>query len=410
MLIGKVLCAFGRYNYGDINRGQSYEYSHFLPAWMNISKSVIFFDTLDRNKYENYSELNRDFLKFVETEQPDIIFCSLMCYEIWLESLDQLKNRTTALIINWGTDDSWKFDEFSFYVSQYVHLHVTTSEIAFNKSIVRGLKNVLLSQWAADKNGMQKPIPSIECKYKVSFIGTVYGNRKKWIDALRNGGVNVDCFGYGWPNGVIDSSDISKIMRNSIISLNFGDSGLIWKGLNFIRSRQIKARIFEVPAAGGFLLTEYSEYLENYFKIGKEIVTFNGVDDLLKKIHYYILNDSERNNIAIAGYERVNNEHTYEKRFLNIIDEAIKIKNINNDKLKFWNIDWDEFEVTVKNHQLSYMLIFIRYVLIKIFAIFISNKRARRGARRFIYEISWRLKGEYTFTSKGWPGRLFPNI
>ncbi len=404
------MCAFGKHNYGDIKRGLSYEYSHFLPAWRNISECVVFFDTLNKVKYKNYSELNRDFLLFIEIEKPDIIFCSFMHYEIWIESIDQIKKRTPALIIHWGTDDSWKFDEFSYYLAQHVHLHVTTSLTAFNKSKDRGLKNVMLSKWAADKKGLQRPIPAIECSHMLSFVGTVYGNRKKWIDKLKLRGIRVDCFGFGWPNGVIDSNDIPKIMRNSVISLNFGDSGLLWRGIKFIRSRQIKARIFEVPAAGGFLLTEYSVDLDKYFDIGKEIVIFNGVDDLIKKINYYSINSFERNKIANAGYERVKNEHTYEDRFTNILDEAVKFKINNIDIPKIWNFDWIEFNESFKNHEISQIQILLRNVLILLFGLIFGKKRAKKGARRFIYEISWRLKGEVTFTAKGWPGRLFPNI
>ena len=40
---------------------------------------------------------------------------------------------------------------------------------------------------------------------------------------------------------------IPEIMRQSVISLNFSNSR---------QGRQIKARTFEVPGAGGFLMTE----------------------------------------------------------------------------------------------------------------------------------------------------------
>ncbi|GAH96354.1 unnamed protein product, partial [marine sediment metagenome] len=44
----------------------------------------------------------------------------------------------------------------------------------------------------------------------------------------------------------------------------------------FMRSKkrieQIKARNFEIPALGGFQLTNYCLSLEDYFEIGKEIV------------------------------------------------------------------------------------------------------------------------------------------
>ena len=36
-----------------------------------------------------------------------------------------------------------------------------------------------------------------------------------------------------------------------------------------------------------------------------------------------------------------------------------------------------------------------------------GRRRGRRAARRVLFELSWRLAGERTYTSRGCPGRLF---
>ncbi len=86
------------------------------------------------------------------------------------------------------------------------------------------------------------------------------------IARLNEYGIGVSCFGYGWPSGSLAAEKIPQIMRKSIISLNFANS----RGQN-----QIKARTFEVPGAGGFLLTEYAPGLEKFYSIGKEIDVFS---------------------------------------------------------------------------------------------------------------------------------------
>jgi spore maturation protein CgeB len=78
--------------------------------------------------------------------------------------------------------------------------------------------------------------------------------------------------------------------------------------------RQIKGRNFEVPGCGGFLLTEYVPGLEDYYVLGKEVACYDGVEDLVGKIKYYLENENERQSIAQAGYERTLRDHTYEKR------------------------------------------------------------------------------------------------
>ena len=65
-------------------------------------------------------------------------------------------------------------------------------------------------------------------------------------------------------------------------------------------------------------MTGYASHLEDYYVIGKEIVCFTDTDSLVKKIRHYLSNDSERQSIAMAGYERTIRTHTYQQRFKEI--------------------------------------------------------------------------------------------
>ena len=64
-------------------------------------------------------------------------------------------------------------------------------------------------------------------------------------------------------------------------------------------------RIFDVLGAGGFLLTNYQEELEDYFEIGKDLVCYSSEEDLLQKTAYYLEHDEERKQIARNGYLKV---------------------------------------------------------------------------------------------------------
>jgi spore maturation protein CgeB len=68
------------------------------------------------------------------------------------------------------------------------------------------------------------------------------------------------------------------------------------------------------------LLTNYTPGLEKLFDIGKEIVVYDSLEDLNKKVRYYLENENERNQITEAGYLRAKNEHTYDNRAQLIID------------------------------------------------------------------------------------------
>ena len=78
------------------------------------------------------------------------------------------------------------------------------------------------------------------------------------------------------------------------------------------RSRDATSRC---PRAGGFLLTETAENLDDYFRYGEEVETYTGVDELIDKIRHYLANADARERIATAGHQRAVAEHTYAHRF-----------------------------------------------------------------------------------------------
>ena len=132
------------------------------------------------------------------------------------------------------------------FIIPHFDLYATTYPEAVDKAKRAGHRNVVLTQWAANAQNLEEPLTADACRWDVSFIGSAYGNRKKWISSLNERGIQVSCFGYGWENGPVAAEMIPTIVRQSKISLNFGDSGWALKGFVPYRSRQIKARVFEV--------------------------------------------------------------------------------------------------------------------------------------------------------------------
>lgn len=407
----KILCAFGKYNYGDPQRGLGYEYSNFIPAFRRLGHDILFFESFGRKPYQNFSDLNYKFLKAVEENQPDLIFCVLMGYELWTETFEMVRAATDAVIVNWATDDSWKYDQFSKFVAPYFHLYATTYRATVRRSQQDGHSNFVLTQWAANAEKLLKPITANECRWDVSFVGSAYGNRTKWVSTLRKRGIDVQCFGHGWPAGSVAAQAIPEIVHRSVISLNFADSNWMFNGFVPYRSRQIKARVFEVPGYGGFLLTENAENLERFFRPGKEIALFNGVDDLAEKIRFYLANPDRRNSIANAGHLRTREEHTYDKRFAVLLElvETIKgsrLKEIGSQGASR-RVDFTRFGDLERLHQPSAALNALKRALLLPCRIIFGNQKGPRAARRLLFELSWRLFGSGTYSASGWPGRLF---
>lgn len=407
----KILCAFGKHNYGNPERGEGYEYSNFIPALRHLGHEVIHFDTWSRERYSNFSELNLDFLKTIERENPDLIFCVLMHYELWQETLQIVRRSCPAVLVNWSTDDSWKYPQFSRFVAPAFHLYATTYPEALQNSKEDGLSNFMLTQWAADAEKLLQPLPSDQCRYPVSFVGSAYGNRPRWIAKLKKRGIEVACFGHGWPNGPVSAADVPWIIRESAISLNFGDSGIVLNGFVPHHSRQIKARIFEVPGAGGFLMTEKADNLDSFYIPQKEIAVFDGIDDLVEKIKYFLAHPGERDSIAEAGYVRARDEHTYDLRFKDLFETATHLGYVDGSRhvssTAPCRIDFSEFTALTKAHETGWLLKVFRFCLLAPCMILFGWKRGPRAARRLLFEVSWRLIGARTYSASGLPGRFF---
>lgn len=113
--------------------------------------------------------------------------------------------------------------------------------------------------------------------------------------------------------GAIDYYDVMPhVFKNSKINLNIS--------LRSIRSG-MPLRAFDIMGAEGFLLSNYQEDFFDFFVPGEDFDYYDGVEDLMTKIEYYLSHEKERKEIAHNGFQKITESHTYEHR----IDTMIKI-------------------------------------------------------------------------------------
>jgi spore maturation protein CgeB len=206
----------------------------------------------------------------------------------------------------------------------------------------------------------------LQTDYDVTFIGQSYGERPAYIRYLLERGIDIRVWGYGWQalagDGNVVALPMVKRLERSMRKL-FTQEGrqVLWKNLLqvaapgqaatlpsyvtggplsdeemvqlFSRSRinlgfsscgethvsgerivQVRLRDFEVPMSGGFYMVERMAELEEFFEIDKEIVCYDGPDDLADKIHYYLAHEDERELIRLAGHQRCLRDHSWQKR------------------------------------------------------------------------------------------------
>lgn len=331
----KIVSVLLHYDYGKKSSGESLEAVGFYPALNKISDETYPFwydEYLDKKE-----DLQKKLIEFVDTIKPDIVFFILMKEEFSFETLDYLKSK--YITINWFCDDQWRFESFTKYYAPHFTYAITTDKFALSKYRDINYNNVILSQWAPVGYIENFDLESIEYKYDVSFIGRVSGYRKWIIKQLLKKGIKVECFGYGWKNGRVTYEDMKEIFKTSKINLNISNSvsnsssydiRYIFSNLTDIRSfyefvktkkrvEQIKARNFEIPAFGGFQLTNYVPSLEFFFEIGTDVAIYTSIEDLILQINYYLENEDERKKIMINGYNSVKSQ-TYIDRLKKIMD------------------------------------------------------------------------------------------
>lgn len=107
-------------------------------------------------------------------------------------------------------------------------------------------------------------------------------------------------------HGKIDYYDtMPYVFHNSKINLNIT--------LRSIKSG-IPLRALDIMGCGGFLLTNYQMEYEEYFVAGEDYVFYEDYADLMAKVDYFLMHENEREEIAVNGCRKVQEEHNYRKR------------------------------------------------------------------------------------------------
>ncbi len=73
-------------------------------------------------------------------------------------------------------------------------------------------------------------------------------------------------------------------------------------------------RLFELPANGVMQISDGGEYLDEFFRVGEEIVHYDGDDEVIDFLRYYLDHDDERQRIALNGFCRVMKDHRIRSR------------------------------------------------------------------------------------------------
>jgi spore maturation protein CgeB len=313
----RVLLAIARFDYGKVERGDSYEYTSWYGPLTGLGHEVEVFDTFAPGWAGDPVATGEALIETASDFQPDLVLTMLIEREIPMTTVDELRRR--GEVANWFSDDTWRLWAFSRHIAHHFSWVVTTSRKAKQAYDRMAGVRARLSPWGYDP-GTFHPV-DVEPTIDVGFVGQRYGRRARIIDRLQASGISVTARGSGWPGGRIDTADLAAQFASTRINLNFLESSAgpfqrlgirvrgSWRADRLITGvlpppRQLKARPFEVTACGGFLLTNDAPELHEFFVAGRELALFDGEASLRRAIEHYLSHDDERRVVAKAGLER----------------------------------------------------------------------------------------------------------
>jgi len=231
-----------------------------------------------------------------------------------LLTLKDIHNRT--IIFNLNNDDY--FSAYKSNTSASLHTSIALYDCLFatrpvnvSELVSHGANRAEYLPFCYDPsvNFPIKSTPWEREKYgsDISFIGSFEKERAILLQSLSD--YNLTIWGNNW-TGKMESKVLDKRIKNKDIyelelSKAVNSSKIV---LNFFRKGNrdvLNSRVFELPACKGFVISERSNELLEYFEENKEIVCFDSSEELKEKVDYYLKSETLRNQIAMAGYKKL---------------------------------------------------------------------------------------------------------
>ena len=145
---------------------------------------------------------------------------------------------------------------------------------------------------------------------KIAFVGSVYGDRHGFAQELyKEFGDDFQVF----------SNYFNRNLNNLCASVPIFVAPIYPSDDHYWSNR-----VYIITGSGGFLLHPRLKGLEAEYEDGKEIVFYDGMADLKRKIHYYLDHPEEREAIRFFGHKKTRENYTYKKRIEQIIAHCSK--------------------------------------------------------------------------------------
>jgi len=269
------------------------------------------------NYYSNYK-----LTKKVSCIKPDILFL-IKPDSITPKAVSNIKKLYNPLIIAFHPDNPFAFWNGNANANFLRSLNTIDHVLCWSKMLMpalksAGCKNIDYFPFAFDdeifsQNLILSQQEQEEYISDVCFIGTWEPEREQWLTKIveKIPTINLAIWGNNWHENLDHKSILHNYIKNNAIYTYdmikaFRSSKIV---LNFIRQQNMTShnmRTFEVPASKAFILTQRTyEQAEFLFTEDENLACFETVDELIKKIAFYLSNDTLRKQMAEKAFAHV---------------------------------------------------------------------------------------------------------
>lgn len=236
-----------------------------------------------------------------------------------------------TILPEYATKRGFKFDYYvGSDVSEFDAFFVNSKGVIKDLQ-ERGAKNVTPLYYAADPD-LFTPV-NVEQSIDVSFFGFGSEFREEWMTSMitnpstRLPNVNFSVgggnFGIDMGNanlvGDVPYSAFREFCCKSKINLNITR----WSFTNVYASAT--ARPFELAAYGACIVSQPYNGIEEWFKIGKELIVVNSEDEAVETYEWLLSSEEERLKIGERARQRILKEHTYRHRAKTVLEMVKKV-------------------------------------------------------------------------------------
>jgi spore maturation protein CgeB len=307
----KILCCWNDY----MAHGPTYETVNIFPALEKLGHTIFSFPLINKNLSQDMRPLDCELLDIIKIIKPELMIFLEYKGTISPEIIKEITDNTPTTTLFVSGDEEKYFNITKMY-SPNVNNMFTTFRPAIEKHKAIGCPNVIFGGYYANNQIYKKY--KMKQDLNVSFAGARTEARRKLFNKITTADIGINVFGNGWESKTLDLGEYVGLINKTKVNINVSTD--IINGKEIV---QVKGRDFEVPMCGGFLLTQRSNELGEFYKQGIEVGVYEDNDDAVSKVKYYLKHETERKRIAEAGYKRAQRDHTSDKRWKYILSKCI---------------------------------------------------------------------------------------